>query len=460
MTEQTSGGNAEQESGGYAGQSVDGPTRLGLIRQLAVAAELEHGLCLQYLFTASTVKDSIGEGGLTDTELVAARSWKATLNFIAAQEMLHLAQVCNLVIAVGGQPHLGRPNFPQRPDYYPTGLPWGLWPLWLETVQLYADYERPAQWRRPPPEWLQLGRPAEEAFPTLLADAPAAKDPFAHLPPSFDRPQATGLETIGELYAAITAAFQAIPGVIIGDPARQLDGRTMGVPQLVKVVDVPSALRAIELIVEQGEGLADDRPDSHFGAFLGIRREFLELSKRADFRPTRDVAANPLSRLHIDNNYPGWRLITDPYTRAVNDLNSTVYQVMLDLLMMVTWDGDASSGAAALRVMTGVIAPLAEAITRLPMGDDGSPGEAGRPRPAVAAATGRPGDRGRAVAPLRRPRAAAGRTRRGAGGGAGARGGHAGRHRGRTIARLLQRHPCLTTPSGAADRDRRGGQRA
>ena len=357
---------------------VGEPSRDELIRQLAVAAELEHGLCLQYLFTAATLKDSIDEGGLTDTELVAVRSWKGMLNFVAAQEMLHLAQVCNLLIAVGGQPHFSRPNFPQRPGYYPTGLPWGLWPFALDVVELYACYERPAQWLHgAPPDWLPLDR--STAFPELLADAPAFKDPFAHLPARFDRPQAVPQETIGQLYAAIAAAFEAIPGVIIGDPSRQLDGRTMGVPQLVRVVDVPSALRAIELVVEQGEGLADDRPDSHFGAFLTLRGQLLSLSSRPGFVPARDVAANPLSRLHIDNNYPGWRLITDPYTRAVNDLNSEVYRAMLDLLVLVISYGDSAAGAAALRVMTGVIAPRAEALTHLPMGADGSPGDAARP---------------------------------------------------------------------------------
>lgn len=355
----------------------DAPTRDELIRQLAVAAELEHGLCLQYLFTAATLKDGIDEGGLTDAELIAVRSWKGTLNFVAAQEMLHFAQVCNLAIAVGGQPHFSRPNFPQRPGYYPTGLPWGLWPFGLDVVELYACYERPAQWLHgAPPDWLPLER--SDAFPSLLADAPSEKDPFAHLPSRFERPQAVSQETIGQLYAAIALAFQEIPGVIIGDPARQLDGRTMGIPQLVRVVDVPSALRGIELVVEQGEGLADDRPDSHFGAFLTMRRQLVDLSARPGFVPARDVAANPLSRLHIDNNYPGWRLITDPYTRAVNDLNSEVYRTMLDLLTLVLSYGDSAAGAAALRVMTGVVAPLGEALTHLPMGTDGSPGDSVR----------------------------------------------------------------------------------
>ena len=149
---------------------------------MAVAAELEHGLCLQYLFTAASLKDRFDEGGLIADELIRVRSWKATLNFIASQEMLHLAQVVNLTIAVGGQPHLTRPNFPQRPDYYPTGLPWGLWPFRAQVIELYAWYERPDNWGDQPPD-----RPEEDPleagrFPALTADSPAAKDPFAHLP--------------------------------------------------------------------------------------------------------------------------------------------------------------------------------------------------------------------------------------------------------------------------------------
>jgi hypothetical protein len=357
-------------------------TRDQLLRRLAVAAELEHGLCLQYLFTASTLKDSRGEGGLSDTELLRVRSWKASLNFIAAQEMLHLAQVCNLTTAVGGLPHLSRPNFPQRPGYYPTGLPWGLWPFRAEVIELFAFYERPAHWQHRPAGFRNLEHLTAEAAAALLTDSPPAKDPFAHLPDLFDRPRASRHETIGELYAAIAHGFRTIADVIIGDRAQQLDGHRIGSPQLIQIVDVPSALNAIDLIVEQGEGYTDDRPDSHLGAFLTIHRELTELSARAGFQPTRDVAANPLSRLHVDNTYPGWRLIQDHTTRAVNDLCSGVYRAILDLLHVAITDPGTTAGTTAhgsLLLMTGTLAPLTETLTRLPIGRDASPGAGIRP---------------------------------------------------------------------------------
>ena len=353
-------------------------TRRELLRRLAVAAELEHGLCLQYLFTAASLKDRFDEGGMTVDELVRVRGWKATLDFIAGQEMLHLAQVINLTVAVGGRPHLTRPNFPQRPDYYPTGLPWGLWPFRAEVIELYAWYERPDNWGDQPPDWPQEDPLGSGRFTLLTADAPAAKDPFAHLPDRYPRPRATPYETIADLYAAIAAAFTELPDVVIGDPADQLDGRLLDSPQLAVVTDVTSALAAIDLIVEQGEGRPDDEPDSHVGAYLAILDDLDRLT-RPGFAPARDVAANPLSRLHVDNTFPGWRLITDPHTRAVNDLTSGVYRSILELLQL---SGQRREWAAttALRLMTGVLAPLTEILTRLPMGDDGSPGEGARAR--------------------------------------------------------------------------------
>jgi hypothetical protein len=357
-------------------------TRDQLLRRLSVAAELEHGLCLQYLFTAATLKDSRAEGGLTETELLRVRSWKATLNFVAAQEMLHLAQVCNLTTAIGGRPHLRRPNFPQRPGYYPTGLPWGLWPFRSEVIELFAWYERPAHWQHRPAAFRNLERLGPDAAVAFLTDSPAVKDPFAHLPDLFDRPRASRHDTIGELYAAIAHGFRTVPDVIIGDRAQQLDGRRTASPQLIQIIDITTALSAIDLIVEQGEGYTDDRPDSHLGAFLTIHRELAELSHRDGFRPARDVAANPLSRLHVDNIYPGWRLSQDDTTRAVNDLTNGVYRAILDLLhLAITQPGDTAdrAGYDSLLLMTGVLAPLTETLTQLPMGRDGSPGDETRP---------------------------------------------------------------------------------
>src|SRR5690348_12027274 len=100
--------------------------RVELIENLAVASELEHGLALQYLFSAFSLKARTDEGGVTPAEIQAVLQWKAMLFMIAAQEMQHLVQASNLMMAVGGGAHLARPNFPQSPEYYPMKLRWGL----------------------------------------------------------------------------------------------------------------------------------------------------------------------------------------------------------------------------------------------------------------------------------------------------------------------------------------------
>src|SRR5262249_17820653 len=146
-------------------------------------------------------------------------------------------------------------------------------------------------------------------------------------------------------------------------------------PQLVEITGRDDARRAIELIVEQGEGAPQDRDDSHFGMFLSVHDELARLQEqRPQFVPARDVQSNPLSRLHVDNAYPGWRLIDAPRTREVNDLSNDVYRVLLALLRRLAGPPSAALprpvlAQAALRLMTAAVKPLCELLTTLPMGD-------------------------------------------------------------------------------------------
>lgn len=361
-------------------------TRKELIAYLSVACELEQGLCLQYLFTAFSLKDDLSEGGLNSVEqLTAVRRWKANLFLVGAQEMLHLTQAANLMASAGGFVQLRRPNFPQAPDYYPTKLPWNLDPFSPAVIQRYACYERPATG---PIRMKFDGEPVLPVCNCLVkeAEAPPEHSPFAHLPESLrgERPaRARRAQTIGELYEAIEAAFLVLPDVIIGDPDAQIDGHTVDFPQVNKVNSREDAKQGIDLIVRQGEGGHGDRPDSHFGVFIDIYNQYAAL-KRADpdFNPVRPVCPNPLSRLHVDNTYPGWRLIVDPYTKNVNRLCSSIYETMLLMLYRFFATPSLSPAqqkklsAAFLRVMTTVIKPMGEAITKLPMGGS-TPGTAG-----------------------------------------------------------------------------------
>src|ERR1051325_1187964 len=87
--------------------------RSDLLSLLSEACELEHGLACSYLFSAFTIKQSTEEG-LSPLQIQYTRKWAAQIFLVASQEMLHLAQVWNLLKAIGGTPYYFRPNFPQN----------------------------------------------------------------------------------------------------------------------------------------------------------------------------------------------------------------------------------------------------------------------------------------------------------------------------------------------------------
>ena len=66
-------------------------------------------------------------------------------------------------------------------------------------------------------------------------------------------------------------------------------GELFGWPQLVAVTDLESALRAVEEIIEQGEGAQGDWDDAHYGRFLSVRQEYDALRQADPARRTRTV---------------------------------------------------------------------------------------------------------------------------------------------------------------------------
>ena len=94
---------------------MDAPVRIEnraqLIYLLTEAAELEHGVMCSYLFAAFSIKQDVKEG-VTEEQLGIIRHWRGTILQIAIQEIVHMSLACNLLTAVGGAPHLHRPNLP------------------------------------------------------------------------------------------------------------------------------------------------------------------------------------------------------------------------------------------------------------------------------------------------------------------------------------------------------------
>jgi len=324
--------------------------RVELLSLLAEACELEHGLACSYLYAAFSLKQDVSEGGLTTRQLVLARQWAGQIFFVAAQEMLHLAQAWNLMVAAGGAPYYLRPNFPQPSKYYPLHLPLTLRPFSAETISGFVAFEKPDE----------VSDEHASILESVSRRAPAAG-------------QETPFHSIAELYNRILEGFEKLPDVFIADPARQTAREIADFPDLVPVVDMASARAAIARIRFQGEGVSTDRSDCHFGVFMEILKSLLK-EQAADykFRPARDAEVNPTVLDQAISGALAAEPITHPYARDAAVLFDSVYTLTL---RMLGYAFSASGGAAqavgqvAILLMPTVIKPLGESLMLLPSSD-------------------------------------------------------------------------------------------
>jgi CDGSH-type Zn-finger protein/truncated hemoglobin YjbI len=336
--------------------------REALIYMLCEAAELEHGIMCQYLFAAFSLKQSAGEG-LTEAELAAANRWRKQILHVATQEMLHLALVQNLLTAIGGPPHLVRPNLPLPAAHYPAGVQLALLPFGEQALAHFMFLERPE------------GMDLDDADGLAAA---ARAEPLMSASDIVPRPQ--DFATVGHLYRSIEAGFAHLAEkygegwLFVGPPRAQATPDYFRWPDLVTVTDLASAQRAIDTILEQGEGARGEWRNAHFGQFVEILDEFRQM--RADnpgFDPVRPViAANvrPPQR-EVEVEVP---IISDPLTARVADLFNVGYEILLQVFYRYfahTEETDAQLKVladATLSLMVSVLQPLANVITTLPAG--------------------------------------------------------------------------------------------
>lgn len=214
-----------------------------LQQQLQIAVELEHAIVPPYL----TALYSLNPG--SNDEI------RDLLSGIVVEEMAHMALAANVLIAVGGAPIFDKPGFI---PIYPGGLPFklvdpdghdvslDLAPFSIDLVQ--TVFMRIEQSQNP------IDYPGPHG-PTVLGDKE--------------------YQTVGEFYHDISAALTAAgSGVITGDPAKQVTQFLNGV---FTVTNLNDALRAIDTIVQQGEGTVSG-PTSG-GGQLAHYYQFAEISR-------------------------------------------------------------------------------------------------------------------------------------------------------------------------------------
>ena len=336
--------------------------REALYYMLCEAAELEHGIMCQYLYAAFSLKQS-EEEGLSAQEAEAVQRWRKHISHIATQEMLHLSLVQNLLSAIGGAPHLSRPNFPHPAAHYPAGVHLALLPFGEPALQHFMFLERP--------EGMDLDD--AEGMAAYGRAAPAMTEGEIV-------PRSQDFKTVGHLYRSIEAGFTRLAGkfgerrLFVGPPRAQATEQYFGWPELVAVTDTASAQKAIDEILEQGEGPRGNWRDAHFGQFVEIMDEYIQLREaNPAFNPARPVVTVNVRPSEHDTGVP---LVTEPLTRQVMDLFNVTYEALLLMLQRFfahTEETDAQLKAladASVNLMFQAIKPLGDLVTTLPAGPD------------------------------------------------------------------------------------------
>ena len=289
---------------------------------------------------------------------------------VAVEEMSHLVMVANLTVAVGGRPHFARPNFPVAPGYFPSGVAVRLTGFDAETIKHFVFLERPQDIR--------------------------GEDSAAFGQDDYDREQphlglmasAQDYTTIGQLYEAIRANLVALDrelggeALFLGGAASQVGRSVMDMEGVDPITDLAEAARAIDIIVEQGEGSPQDREVSHYRNFLQIQSELdAALTDDPDFAPAWPVADSPVLRQPPE---PDGKVFVDhPEAAALLDFACASYGVLLRCLVQcfgrsgehVGRDQAALIGAA-IELMH-VLAATSTALTRLPATSDANGVHAG-----------------------------------------------------------------------------------
>jgi hypothetical protein len=245
--------------------------------------QLEHATLPPYL----TALYSLHPGTNSDARHV--------IRVVAVEEMLHLTLVANVLNAVGGKPDLTKANFvPNYPAYLPCGPTYfqvHLRPFSREALDTFLKIEKPQEAaateadRFVPTDWTALGLTSDGMAPPRekLAELAASGTVFGLVPGEPTR----RFSSIGEFYEEIIRginhledqAREAGTTIFTGDPARQVTPEYFysGGGDVIEVTGRDTAVAALTLVAEQGEGLYGGIYDSqgelaHYYRFLQLKK--------------------------------------------------------------------------------------------------------------------------------------------------------------------------------------------
>lgn len=349
-------------------------TRDQLVRVLREAAKVELAVMLQYLYAAYSVPaygvglEYVRQGGWTREQLRLAcgdggetldEGVRSMLLNIAREEMIHFLLVNNILVAMGEPFHVPWIDFATINHELPVPLDFCLEGMGIGSVERFTVIERP-----------------ESHVPDVLGTGGATAQDDGHT-----------YASLSDLYSAIREGLQHIPGLFLVDKGRGGGEHHLFLRESInsrhpdyqlEVDDLSSALFAIDVITEQGEGgVLTAGPDevSHYTSFLRIG----ELLRGAvapggdPWHPAYPVLRNPTLR----HGERAMETVTDPDARTVMTLFNRAYFMALQL--MAQHFGERPDGSlrrsdlmnGAIDMMTGLMRPLAELLVTMPSGRRG-----------------------------------------------------------------------------------------
>ena len=298
----------------YGIPSIDGATsaREEAVGLLQVAAEIEHGLMVAYLYGLMTLKE------LRSDPAMAIRE-------VAVEEMAHLLSVQNLLMVLGEEPHLERQDQNTNNPFSP--FKFSLEPVSSHSLAKYVAAERPEEADIPQEMREEVNRIVEQAKAANEgADIKRVGLVYARLAYLFSNPEEKeGSEFMGvplslfhlaevnhdnhikdsdfasadhlskyiARYADWGASYDLIilPGIDASDTADEIRNKS---------------LTAIEKVAEQGEGTHGDLEDSHFMKFFMVYGEYAnnqgpDWPKSVPVNPTWQANANATEQSLISN---------------------------------------------------------------------------------------------------------------------------------------------------------------
>ncbi len=340
-----------------------------LIYLLACASEFEHKTACIYLFAAISLKSDRSEGGLSEEQAATVRHWRRQLAAIGIARMGHLAQISNILTAIGGTPHVTRPVFSGNASADRQEGVLTLEPFSQTLLDHLIEYE----------SLDVVIRGTEQQKQSQWTPDKHGKDVLAE-------PFSTNFTTARELYDRITKGLRSMPSdeLFIAPTSAQANPDSLDLhDQLLAVVDQESACQAIAQIIGSAKGSDAENSVTHVETLRTIQSEYQTTSAAAQqsgeaYNPVRPVGKNP--RVYEDGDSIVGTRIVDQLTVAVADIFNFAYDTMLIMLQRFFAHAEESEAdlerlaKASLRLMSSVIRPLGEALAKMPADSTTHPG--------------------------------------------------------------------------------------